>query len=114
MKIHMIGIAGVGMGNLASLLKQLGHTVSGSDSGVYFPMNEFLGKWWSMKTIFFKGICNEDRRPAADAYKTDLFSPWPFHELQGNQDIRDLIQRVHPDDLQLPGQGIPNYFTAGH
>ena len=31
MKIHLIGIGGAAMGNLAAMLKQSGHKVSGSD-----------------------------------------------------------------------------------
>ncbi|TGK11872.1 UDP-N-acetylmuramate--alanine ligase [Leptospira fletcheri] len=45
MKIHLIGIGGIAMGNLASMLRSLGHEVSGSDSGVYPPMSEKLKDW---------------------------------------------------------------------
>src|SRR5262245_12605361 len=38
----MLGIGGVAMGNLASLLKAAGHQVSGSDAQVYPPMSDFL------------------------------------------------------------------------
>jgi UDP-N-acetylmuramate: L-alanyl-gamma-D-glutamyl-meso-diaminopimelate ligase len=44
MKIYMLGIAGVGMGNLASLLKASGHEVSGVDTNVYPPMSDFLSQ----------------------------------------------------------------------
>ncbi|PJZ71220.1 UDP-N-acetylmuramate--alanine ligase [Leptospira perolatii] len=45
MKIHLIGIGGIAMGNLASMLSKLGHEVSGSDSGVYPPMSDKLKEW---------------------------------------------------------------------
>ncbi|TGL52577.1 UDP-N-acetylmuramate--alanine ligase [Leptospira wolffii] len=45
MKIHLIGIGGIAMGNLASMLRSLGHEVSGSDAGVYPPMSDKLNEW---------------------------------------------------------------------
>jgi len=40
--IHLIAICGTGMGALASMLKDLGYDVTGSDQQVYPPMSEFL------------------------------------------------------------------------
>ncbi len=40
--IHMIAICGTGMGALASMLKDMGFEVTGSDQKVYPPMSEFL------------------------------------------------------------------------
>src|SRR5688572_12217374 len=42
MKIHLIGIAGTGMGSLAGLLRAAGHEVRGSDEHVYPPMSTQL------------------------------------------------------------------------
>ncbi|WP_428085895.1 UDP-N-acetylmuramate:L-alanyl-gamma-D-glutamyl-meso-diaminopimelate ligase [Candidatus Thioglobus sp.] len=42
MHIHILGIAGTFMGSLALIAKQLGHTVSGQDQGVYPPMSTQL------------------------------------------------------------------------
>ena len=42
MRIHFIGIGGVGMGRLAGILKAAGHAVSGSDNPVYEPMQSYL------------------------------------------------------------------------
>ncbi|MGD8281265.1 MAG: Mur ligase domain-containing protein, partial [Gemmatimonadota bacterium] len=42
MHYHLIGIAGVAMGSLAGLLRAKGHTVTGSDEGVYPPMSDML------------------------------------------------------------------------
>ena len=44
MKIHLIGIAGTGMGSLAGLLKAAGHDVRGSDEHVYPPMSTQLAE----------------------------------------------------------------------
>lgn len=41
-KLHIIGIAGTFMANLAVLAKQLGYEVSGADSNVYPPMSDVL------------------------------------------------------------------------
>ena len=43
MHIHILGICGTFMGGLAALARELGHTVTGCDSGVYPPMSEQLG-----------------------------------------------------------------------
>ena len=44
MHYHLIGIAGTAMGSLAGLLREKGHRVTGSDSGVYPPMSTQLEK----------------------------------------------------------------------
>ncbi len=40
--IHLTGVCGTAMGNLAVGLKKQGYTVTGSDSGIYPPMSDFL------------------------------------------------------------------------
>jgi UDP-N-acetylmuramate: L-alanyl-gamma-D-glutamyl-meso-diaminopimelate ligase len=42
MRLHLIGIAGTGMGSLAGLLRAAGHDVRGSDEHVYPPMSTQL------------------------------------------------------------------------
>lgn len=44
MKLHLIGIAGTGMGSLAGLLKAAGHDVRGSDEHIYPPMSTQLAE----------------------------------------------------------------------
>ena len=44
MRIHFLGIGGIAMGNLAAMLKQQGHQVSGSDHQLYPPMSDKLQK----------------------------------------------------------------------
>ena len=43
--IHLIGIAGTGMGAFAGLLKQAGYNVRGSDQNAYPPMSNKLADW---------------------------------------------------------------------
>jgi UDP-N-acetylmuramate: L-alanyl-gamma-D-glutamyl-meso-diaminopimelate ligase len=42
MKYHFIGICGAGMSAVAKLLKENGHTVTGSDEGFYPPISDYL------------------------------------------------------------------------
>lgn len=42
LKVHLIGVAGTGMGALAQLLQAAGHEVRGSDTGIYPPMSDQL------------------------------------------------------------------------
>lgn len=42
MKVHILGICGTFMGGLAVMAQRLGHTVTGSDAGVYPPMSTQL------------------------------------------------------------------------
>ena len=42
MHIHILGICGTFMGGLAALARELGHTVTGCDLGVYPPMSDQL------------------------------------------------------------------------
>jgi UDP-N-acetylmuramate: L-alanyl-gamma-D-glutamyl-meso-diaminopimelate ligase len=44
-RIHLIGVAGTGMGAFAGLLKQAGYEVRGSDENVYPPMSDRLAEW---------------------------------------------------------------------
>lgn len=45
MKVHLVAVCGTGMGALAGLLKEAGHTVTGSDRAFYPPMAERLAAW---------------------------------------------------------------------
>jgi UDP-N-acetylmuramate: L-alanyl-gamma-D-glutamyl-meso-diaminopimelate ligase len=44
-RVHLLGVAGTGMGSFAGLLKTKGYVVSGSDNDVYPPMSEMLRAW---------------------------------------------------------------------
>ena len=44
-RIHLVGIAGTGMGSFGGMLKEAGYEVSGSDEKVYPPMSDMLRAW---------------------------------------------------------------------
>ncbi|MFL5299685.1 MAG: UDP-N-acetylmuramate:L-alanyl-gamma-D-glutamyl-meso-diaminopimelate ligase [Anaeromyxobacteraceae bacterium] len=44
-RIHLVGVAGTGMGSFAGMLKAAGHEVTGSDENVYPPMSTQLERW---------------------------------------------------------------------
>jgi UDP-N-acetylmuramate: L-alanyl-gamma-D-glutamyl-meso-diaminopimelate ligase len=44
-RIHLVGVAGTGMGAFAGMLKAEGYTVTGSDENVYPPMSDMLAAW---------------------------------------------------------------------
>jgi UDP-N-acetylmuramate: L-alanyl-gamma-D-glutamyl-meso-diaminopimelate ligase len=45
MHVHLVGVAGTGMGALAGLLQRAGHRVSGSDVAFHPPMGDALARW---------------------------------------------------------------------
>jgi UDP-N-acetylmuramate: L-alanyl-gamma-D-glutamyl-meso-diaminopimelate ligase len=60
--IHLIGVAGTGMGSFAGLLKAAGYDVRGSDEGVYPPMSDKL-KDWGIATLSPYAASNLDPAP---------------------------------------------------
>ncbi len=44
MDYYFVGIAGTAMASVAAALKAAGHSISGSDAGVYPPMSDFLAR----------------------------------------------------------------------
>src|SRR6478672_4768566 len=44
-RIHLVGVAGTGMGSFAGMLKAAGYEVTGSDENVYPPMSDMLAAW---------------------------------------------------------------------
>lgn len=52
MHIHLIGVGGVAMGNLAAMLRASGNKVTGSDTELYPPMSDRL-KEWKIETLPF-------------------------------------------------------------
>ncbi|WP_434388218.1 UDP-N-acetylmuramate:L-alanyl-gamma-D-glutamyl-meso-diaminopimelate ligase [Melittangium boletus] len=44
-RIHLVGVAGTGMGSFAGMLKSAGYEVTGSDENVYPPMSDMLRAW---------------------------------------------------------------------
>jgi UDP-N-acetylmuramate: L-alanyl-gamma-D-glutamyl-meso-diaminopimelate ligase len=101
LRIHLLGICGTGMAGLAGILKELGHTVSGSDEHVYPPMSTFLEGL---------GI------PIKNGYRPENLEPAPDVVVVGN-----VIRRENPEaqavlDQDLPRLSLPealNRFLVG-
>ena len=88
-RIHLIGVAGTGMGSFAGMLAAQGYEVTGSDENVYPPMSDMLAGW-GIKT--FTGYSAENLTAA----KPDLV-------IVGN-----VIRRVNPEATALRASGLPH------
>ena len=87
-RIHLVGIAGTGMGAFAGMLKAAGYVVTGSDENVYPPMSDMLREW---------GI--EAFTPYAAA---NIDRAGPELVIIGN-----AIRRVNPEATAVRERGIP-------
>lgn len=87
MKLHLIGIAGTGMGSLAGLLRAAGHDVRGSDEHVYPPMSTQLEEL---------GI------PVMVGFSADNLCWEPDRVVVGN-----VCRRDHVEVLAAQSRGIP-------
>jgi UDP-N-acetylmuramate: L-alanyl-gamma-D-glutamyl-meso-diaminopimelate ligase len=88
---HLLGIGGTAMGSLAGLLAAAGHTVTGSDEGVYPPMSTLLASL---------GISY------AEGYSPANLEPRPDMVVVGN-----AISRGNPELEHLLNEKIP-YTSA--
>lgn len=82
-----MGICGTGMGALAGMLKDSGYDVTGSDTGVYPPMSDFLKEM---------GI------NVAEGYGPENLQPPPDLVVVGN-----VITRKNPEAIALAELNIP-------
>jgi UDP-N-acetylmuramate: L-alanyl-gamma-D-glutamyl-meso-diaminopimelate ligase len=87
MKLHLIGIAGTGMGSLAGLLRAAGHDVRGSDEHVYPPMSTQLEEL---------GI------PVMVGFSAENLAWEPDRVVVGN-----VCRRDHIEVLAAQARGIP-------
>ncbi len=87
MKLHLIGIAGTGMGSLAGLVRAAGHEVRGSDEHVYPPMSTQLDEL---------GI------PVMTGFSADNLAWAPDRVVVGN-----VCRRDHVEVLAAQRGGIP-------
>ena len=90
--IHLIGVAGTGMGAFAGLLKQAGYTVRGSDENLYPPMSDKLRDW---------GI--EVRTP----YQAENLDPPPDLVVVGNVVKKDNVEATAMRERHLPHASFP-------
>ena len=97
-RIHLVGVAGTGMGAFAGMLKSAGYEVTGSDDNVYPPMSDMLREW---------GI------PVLTPYAAEnIDSARPDLVIIGN-----VIRRVNPEatavrERRLPQMSFPAAMGA--
>jgi UDP-N-acetylmuramate: L-alanyl-gamma-D-glutamyl-meso-diaminopimelate ligase len=87
MKVHLIGIAGTGMGSLAGLVRAAGHDVRGSDEHVYPPMSTQLADL---------GI------PVFEGFRPENLDWAPDRVVVGN-----VCRKDHVEVLAAQARGIP-------
>jgi UDP-N-acetylmuramate: L-alanyl-gamma-D-glutamyl-meso-diaminopimelate ligase len=87
-RIHLVGVAGTGMGSFAGLLKAAGYEVTGSDQNVYPPMSDMLEKW-GVRTMSPYSPDNVDRA------RPDLVI------------IGNVIRRENPEATAVRDRGLP-------
>ncbi len=86
-RVHLVGVAGTGMGSFAGMLKAAGYEVTGSDENVYPPMSDMLEAW---------GI------PVSTPYRPEnLDSARPDLVIIGN-----VIRRVNPEATSVRERGL--------
>src|SRR3954470_15472115 len=88
-RIHLVGVAGTGMGSFAGMLKAAGYEVTGSDENVYPPMSDML-KAWGIQALTPYSPENLDK------VKPDLVI------------IGNVIRRVNPEATAVRERGIKN------
>jgi UDP-N-acetylmuramate: L-alanyl-gamma-D-glutamyl-meso-diaminopimelate ligase len=87
-RVHLVGVAGTGMGSFAGMLKAAGYEVTGSDENVYPPMSDML-KAWNIPVV------TPYRPENLDAVKPDLVI------------IGNVIRRVNPEATEVRTRRIP-------
>ena len=88
-RVHLIGVAGTGMGSFAGMLKAAGYEVTGSDENVYPPMSTQLERW---------GI------EAMQGYRPEnLDRARPDVVVVGN-----VVRAVNPEAAAMRERGLPH------
>jgi UDP-N-acetylmuramate: L-alanyl-gamma-D-glutamyl-meso-diaminopimelate ligase len=97
-RIHLVGVAGTGMGAFAGMLKAAGYAVTGSDENVYPPMSDMLASW-----------------------DIEVFTPYSAENIERARPdlviIGNVIRRVNPEatavrELGIPQMSFPAAFGA--
>lgn len=95
MHIHILGICGTFMGSLALLARDLGHTVTGSDTNIYPPMSTQLQD---------AGV------EIWDGYKAEHLNPAPDLVVVGNACKRGMEAVEYMLDQHLPYTSGPQFL----
>src|SRR5689334_7009215 len=88
-RIHLVGVAGTGMGSFGGMLKAAGYEVTGSDENVYPPMSEML-KAWDIPVLTPYAPAN------LDAARPDLVV------------VGNVIRRVNVEAAAMRERGLPH------
>jgi UDP-N-acetylmuramate: L-alanyl-gamma-D-glutamyl-meso-diaminopimelate ligase len=88
-RIHLIGVAGTGMGSFAGMLKAAGHEVTGSDENVYPPMSTQLERW-GIEVMTPYAAENLDRA------RPDLVV------------VGNVVREVNPEATSMRARGLPH------
>jgi UDP-N-acetylmuramate: L-alanyl-gamma-D-glutamyl-meso-diaminopimelate ligase len=97
-RVHLLGVAGTGMGSFAGMLKAMGHHVTGSDQNVYPPMSDMLRAWGIE-------VMTPYRPENLDVARPDLVV------------VGNVIRRVNPEatavrERRLPAMSFPAAFGS--
>jgi len=87
-RLHLLGVAGTGMGAFAGMLKTAGYAVTGSDQNVFPPMSEALREW-GIPVLTPYDPAN------LDAAKPDLVV------------VGNVIRRVNPEAAEVRARRLP-------
>ena len=88
-RIHLIGVAGTGMGSFAGMLKAAGYEVTGSDENVYPPMSTQLERW-GIEVMTPYAAANLDRA------RPDLVV------------VGNVVRAVNPEATAMRERGLPH------
>ncbi|WP_242394945.1 UDP-N-acetylmuramate--L-alanine ligase [Anaeromyxobacter oryzisoli] len=88
-RIHLIGVAGTGMGSFAGMLKAAGYAVTGSDENVYPPMSTQLERWGI-------GVMTPYAPANLDAARADLVV------------VGNVVRKVNAEATAMRERGLPH------
>ncbi|HEX9051113.1 MAG TPA: UDP-N-acetylmuramate:L-alanyl-gamma-D-glutamyl-meso-diaminopimelate ligase [Anaeromyxobacter sp.] len=88
-RIHLIGVAGTGMGSFAGMLQAAGHEVTGSDENVYPPMSTQLERWGIE-------VMTPYRAENLDRARPDLVV------------VGNVVRAVNPEAVAMRERGLPH------
>jgi UDP-N-acetylmuramate: L-alanyl-gamma-D-glutamyl-meso-diaminopimelate ligase len=88
-RIHLIGVAGTGMGSFAGMLKAAGYEVTGSDENVYPPMSTQLERWGI-------GVMTPYAAANLDRARPDLVV------------VGNVVRAVNPEAAAMRERGLPH------
>ena len=94
MKLYFLGIGGTAMGNLAIVMKSLGHEIFGADEKVYSPMSDLLHK---AGIKYFEGY-NAEHLPQVAPDKIIIGNALS----RGNPEVEYILTSKKFDFISLP------------